>query len=60
MLKDYPFGYCQYQVANMMFDFIGEGFESKIGTYLNNRFKVQNWTKSYEAGRLFLNESGIN
>ena len=39
MLKDYPFGYCQYQVSNMIYDFIQEGFEVKVGEYLNNRFK---------------------
>ena len=39
ILKDYPFGYCQYQVSNMMFDFVAQGFEGKVGTYLNSRFK---------------------
>ena len=39
MLKDYPFGYCQYQVSNMIFDLVGEGFETKVGEYLGSRFK---------------------
>ena len=38
MLKDYPMGYCQYQLSNMIFDFIEEGFETKVGEYLNSRF----------------------
>lgn len=60
MLKNYPFGYCQYQLANMLFDLIGESFESKVGEYLDARFKVQKWTNVYNSGRLFLFDSGIN
>ena len=39
MLKDYPFGYCQYQISNMVFDLISEGFEAKVGDYLNSRLR---------------------
>ena len=47
MLKDYPFGYCQYQISNMVFDLINEGFEAKVGDYLNNRLRHQKWTEFY-------------
>ena len=60
MLKDYPTGYCQYQVSNMIFDFVGEGFESKVGEYLNHRFLEQKWTTPYQTGKLIINDSGIN
>ena len=60
MLKDYPTGYCQYQVSNMIFDFVAEGFESKVGEYLNSRFLEQDWTSPYQTGKLIINESGIN
>ena len=60
MLKDYPMGYCQYQVSNMIFEFIDDGFELKVGQYLDNRFKTQEWTSPYQTGKLFLLESGIN
>ena len=60
MLKDYPMGYCQYQLSNMIFDFIEEGFETKVGEYLNSRFLTQKWTTPYQTGKLIINESGIN
>ena len=60
MLKDYPFGYCQYQVSTMIFDFIDLGFESKVGDYLDGRFLRQKWMEPYQIGRLYLNERGIN
>lgn len=44
----------------MIFDFIGEGFEGKVGDYLNCRFKTMNWTDSYQTGRLLINDSGMN
>ena len=31
MLKEYPMGYCQYQVSNLIFEFIDDGFELKVG-----------------------------
>ena len=61
LLRDYPFGYCQYQVSSMIFDIIGEGFESQVGQYLDCRFKTQKWTTPYQTGRLLISESsGIN
>ena len=47
LLKNYPFSYCQFQASNMICDFISEGFENKVGEFLNSRFKEQDWTKNY-------------
>lgn len=44
----------------MLSDLIGEGFESKVGEYLDARFQKQKWTEMYSSGRLFLFDSGIN
>ena len=45
----------------MIFDFIKEGFEGKVGSYLNGRFKSQNWTSAYQTGKLLISSnSGLN
>ena len=55
-LKNYPFGYCQLQVSEMMPEFIKEKFERRVGSYLNSRFLTPTWVKGYEVGRLLLTE----
>ena len=60
MLSKYPFGYCQYSVTEMLIENISEGFESKVGQYLDSRFMPQEWTEFYQTGRLLVSENGIN
>jgi len=44
MLSKYPFGYCQYQVAELIVQIISKGFEAKIGSYLDSRLIRLPWT----------------
>ena len=38
MLSKYPFGYCQYQVLDMLIENVSSGFEAKVGQYLDSRY----------------------
>ena len=59
-MKDYPEGYCQHEISDLITDLLDQKYTTRVGSYLDNRLKRPEWARLYEAGRLKLNEQGMN